>query len=84
VTIIGIIGVGGRGGWGRGLHNRRWRSFSGDDVLLVHLLFFFVGVAEDDDLAVIERLKEPVVEVAEESPGKLCIPRGIRDEIFLI
>jgi hypothetical protein len=47
-------------------------------------LFFFIGVAEDDDLAITGRPKDVTVEVAKESSGELLISRDISDEISLI
>jgi hypothetical protein len=47
-------------------------------------LFFFIGVAEDDDLAIAERPKDVTVEVAKESSSELLISRDISDEISLI
>jgi hypothetical protein len=52
---ITLVGVDGGGGWGQGPYNRRWRSFDVDDLLLVLLIFYFIGVTENDDLTVIER-----------------------------
>jgi hypothetical protein len=74
ITLIGVIGIVDGGSWGQGPHSRGWYSFSVSDILLVHLLFFFIGVAEDDDLAVaedddlavVEQPKDITVEVAEE------------------
>jgi hypothetical protein len=51
---------------------------------MLYLLFFFIGVTEDDDLAIDGQPKEPTVEVTEESLGKLCILWGVKNEIFLI
>jgi hypothetical protein len=45
---------------------------------------FFIRVVEDDDLVIIGRPEDTTVEVTEESPGKLLIPLGIRNETFLI
>jgi hypothetical protein len=81
--LIGIIGVAIGGGWGRGLHSRRWQSFSVSGDLLVHL-FFFIRVVEDDDFAIARWPKDTAVEVIEESPIELLILRGIRVETFLI
>jgi hypothetical protein len=61
-TLIGVIDVTSGGGWGRRLHNRRWCSFGIGDILLAHL-FFFIIVAEDDDLAIAGRPKDPALEV---------------------
>jgi hypothetical protein len=72
VTLIGIISVDNEGGWGWGLHNGRWHGFGG--ILLAHLLFFFIRVVENDDLAITRWPEEPAVEVTEESLGELCIP----------
>jgi hypothetical protein len=52
ITLVDVIGVVGGGGWGRGPYSRRWHSFGVDGLLLVHLLFFFIGVGEDDDLII--------------------------------
>jgi hypothetical protein len=54
VTLVGAIGVVDGGGWDRGPCSRRWRNFGISGLLLVHLLFF-IGVIEDDDLAVAGR-----------------------------
>jgi hypothetical protein len=83
-TLIGIISIGGGGGWDRELHNRRWHGFDIGGILLVHLFLFFIGVAEDDDFVIIGQPEGPMVEVTEESLSEFCIPRGIRDGIFLI
>jgi hypothetical protein len=45
---------------------------------------FFIRVVEDDDLVIIGWPEDTTVEVTEESPGKLLIPLGIRNETFLI
>jgi hypothetical protein len=72
ITIIilhplGIsIGIGGEGDWSRGPHSKRWCSIGIDGSFLTHLLFF-IGVAEDDDLAVAGRPETTAVEVTEES-----------------
>jgi hypothetical protein len=79
-----FIGIGDGGSWGQGPCNRRWRGFNVSGILLAHLLFFIVGIIKDDDLVVAGQLKDIAVEVTEESPDKLLIPRGIRDETFLI
>jgi hypothetical protein len=73
-TVIGIIGVGSRGDWGRGHYSRKWCSFGVGGILLVHLLFFLIRVAEDDDLAIAGWPKELAVEVAKEPFGELRIP----------
>jgi hypothetical protein len=52
-----IIDAGGKDGWGRRVHNRRWSSF-GVNGVLAHLLFF-IRVIEDDDVAIVERPKNP-------------------------
>jgi hypothetical protein len=78
-----IINVDGEGGWGWGLYNKRWRGFGVGGVFLAHLLFF-IKVVEDDDFAITGWPKELMIEVIEESFGKLIIPRDVRDEIFLI
>jgi hypothetical protein len=49
-----VIGGGGGGGWSRGVCSRRWHDFGVGVVILTHLLFF-VGVAENDDIAVAGR-----------------------------
>jgi hypothetical protein len=69
---------------GAGLHNRRWHDFDIGDALLAYLLFFLVGVIENGDLTIDERHKKLMVEVTKTFFGKLCIPRDVRDEIFLI
>jgi hypothetical protein len=38
-----------------------------------YLLFFFVGVAEDDDFVIVGRPKNVAIEVTEELFGKLII-----------
>jgi hypothetical protein len=82
-VLIGVIGVIGRGGWGRGLHSGRWSSFSVGGILLTHHLFF-IEVTEDDDLAVVRRPEDTAAEIAKKSHRELLIPQGIRDETFLI
>jgi hypothetical protein len=72
--LIDIISIGGGGGWGRGLYNRKWCGFGIGGTLLTHLLFFLIGVTEDDNLVIIGRAKEPVIEVTKESFGELYIP----------
>jgi hypothetical protein len=61
-----FIGVGGDGGsgWSRGPHSRRWCNISIGGSLLTHLLFF-IGVAEDDDLAVVGCPEKVAVEITE-------------------
>jgi hypothetical protein len=78
-----FIGVSDRGGWGRGLHSRRWLNFGIGGVLLTHL-HFFIGVTEYDDLAVVGWPKNTMVEVAKEPPGEILILRGVGEDIFLI
>jgi hypothetical protein len=72
------------GGWGQGFHSRRWHSIGIDDVLHMHLLFFFIEVTEDDDFVIAGWPMEPTVEVDEESFGELLVLRSVNDEIFLI
>jgi hypothetical protein len=85
VTLIGVINIVSGGGWGWRLHDRRWHSF-GITVrgILLAYLFLFIGVTEDDDFAITGWPKNSAVEVAKESSSDLLIPRGIRDETFLI
>jgi hypothetical protein len=48
---LGIfIGINNGGGWSWGHYIRRWCNISIDGGLLTHLIFFFIGVTEDDDL----------------------------------
>jgi hypothetical protein len=68
-----IIGIGDKDSWGRRVCSRRWRNFGVGGVLLAHLLFF-IGVVEDDDIAVVRRPKKTTVKVIEELPGELLIP----------
>jgi hypothetical protein len=68
-----VIGIISRGGWGRGPHNRRWCNFYIGGILLVHLLFFFIGVAEDNDLFIVGWPNDVVVEVTEESFDEFLI-----------
>jgi hypothetical protein len=90
ITIIilhplGIfIGISGRGGWGRGPHNRRWCSFGVSSIPLVHLFLFVRVIEDDDDVAVIGRAEDVTVEVAKKFPSEFLITRGIRDETLLI
>jgi hypothetical protein len=83
-ALINIIGVDGGGGWGRRLHRRRWHDFVIGGILLMHLLFFLIGVTEDQDLAIAERLEEFAVEVTKKLFGELHIPCDVRDEVLLI
>jgi hypothetical protein len=64
-----IIGVSDKDSWGRRVCSRRWRNFGVGGVLL-----FFIGVVEDDDIAVVRRPKKTTVKVIEELPGELLIP----------
>jgi hypothetical protein len=48
----------------------------------MHLLFF-IGVAEDDDLVVTKWPKKVTIEVVKEFLGKLYIPQGIKEDIFI-
>jgi hypothetical protein len=73
----------GGGGSGRD-YIRSSRNIGAGSLLLAHLLFFFIGVAENDDLVIVGRPKDVTVEVAKKSSGKLLIPWDISDEIFLI
>jgi hypothetical protein len=70
------------GGGGRGPGSRRRRSFDVGGILLTHL--FFIGVTEDDDLAVARRPKDVTADVTEKLFGELLISRGVTDETFLI
>jgi hypothetical protein len=78
-----IIGVGGRDGWGLGVHSRRWSSFDIGGDFLAHLLFF-IRVSKDDDITVAGWSKEPTIEVTKESLGELLILRGVGESIFLL
>jgi hypothetical protein len=78
-----IIGVA-RGGWGMVDCNKSSRISGVGSLLLVYLLFFFIGVAQDDDLTVARWPKDVTVEVTKKSSGELLIPRDISDETFLI
>jgi hypothetical protein len=78
-----IISVDDRDSWSWELHGRMWRSIDLGGVLLAHLLFF-IGVAEDDDVAIIGRPKKTAGKVAEELPREFFILRGVREEIFLV
>jgi hypothetical protein len=49
-----------------------------------HALLFFIGVVEDDHLAIIGRPEDVVVEVTEQLSGEVLVPRGISNEIFFI
>jgi hypothetical protein len=49
----------------------------------MHLLFF-IGVAEDDDVAIVGRPKKLTVEVVEEFPSELLISRGVEEDVFRI
>jgi hypothetical protein len=68
-----FIGIRGRGGWGRGLHSRRWRSIGVGGILFTCLLFF-VRVTDDDDAAITRQPKKTTVEVTEVPLGKILIP----------
>jgi hypothetical protein len=48
----------------------------------MHLLF--IGVAEDDDLAITERPQGSVVELTKESLGELKVAIGSSNDILLI
>jgi hypothetical protein len=78
-----IIDGGGGDGWGQGIHSKRWSSFGVSGDLLVHLLFF-IGVTEEDDVAVPGRTKKLTVEFTEGSLGELLIPRGVGEDFVLI
>jgi hypothetical protein len=62
----------GRDSWGRGVHSRRWSNFGVTGDLLA-CLFFFIGVTEDDDVAITRRPKKLMIEFPEESSGELLI-----------
>jgi hypothetical protein len=49
-----IIIVCGGGRWSQGVHKRKWCDTDIDTVILTHLLFF-LGVTDDDNIAVIGR-----------------------------
>jgi hypothetical protein len=49
----------------------------------VRLLFFFIRVAEDDDLAVAEQPQKIAVELAKETLGELEVTSDIMYGIFL-
>jgi hypothetical protein len=51
-------------------------------LLLMRLLLFFIGVAEDDDLGVVGWPQEIVVELAEEALGELEVMSDIMDGFF--
>jgi hypothetical protein len=50
----------------------------------VRLLFFLVGVTDDDDLAIAGWPQEIVVELAEEMLGELKVTSDVMDGFFLI
>jgi hypothetical protein len=78
-----IISVSG-GDWGRIDCSSSSRIFGVGSLLLVHLLFFFIEITEDDDLTVAGRPKDVVVEVTKKSSNEFLISRDISDETFLI
>jgi hypothetical protein len=78
-----IIDVDGGDRWGWGIHSRRWSSFDVGGDILARLLFF-IGVAEDDDIAVTRRPKKLVVEFIEEPSGELLVPRDIGEDFLFI
>jgi hypothetical protein len=53
-------------------------------LLLVRLLFLFIGVTEDDDLAVAEWPQEITVELTEEALSELEVTSNIMDVFFPI
>jgi hypothetical protein len=88
ITIIifhplrGIIGNDG-GSWRWVDSSRSSREF-GVDRLLIRRLLFFIGVIENDDLAITRRHEDVVVEVTKKFPGELRVARSANDEVFLI
>jgi hypothetical protein len=88
ITIIvfhplrGIIDNSG-GSWRRVDSSRSSHGFSAGHLLICCLLFF-IGVIEDDDLAVTRRPEDVVVEVTKKFLGKLRVARSVSDEVFLI
>jgi hypothetical protein len=64
-----FIGVSGGSGWGRDPSSRRRCDVGFGGFLLTHLLFFLIGVAEDDDLAVIRQPEYATVEVSRMGPS---------------
>jgi hypothetical protein len=69
---VGVIGVINRGGWDQGPHSERWSSFGVGGILLTHL-FFFIGVTEDDDFAIVGQPEDVAVEVTKKSSAELLI-----------
>jgi hypothetical protein len=67
-----FIGIDGGRGWCRGPHSRRWCSFDIGGILLAHF-FFFMRVAEDDDVAIAGRPEDVAVEVTKKSSAELLI-----------
>jgi hypothetical protein len=78
-----IVGVGGGGG-GKVECSRSSRIFGTSSLLLAHLLFFFIGVTEDNDLAIVGRPEYVAVEVTKKTFGELLMLQDICDETFLI
>jgi hypothetical protein len=68
-----IIGVGDEGSWGRGVSSKRRCSFGIGAVILVHLLFF-IGVTEDDHVAITGWPKKTTVALTEQLPDDFLIP----------
>jgi hypothetical protein len=78
ITIINLhfprafIVIGDGGSWNQRLHSNRRCNIGVHGGLLTCLLLF-IGVAEDDHLAIAEWSEEVAVEVAKQSFGEPCV-----------
>jgi hypothetical protein len=80
--LMGIV-VNGGGSWRWVDSGRSNREFSADH-LLIRCLLFFLGVIEDDDLAVTRWPEDVAVEVTKKFPSELRVTTSVNDEVFLI
>jgi hypothetical protein len=78
-----FIGIGGGGSWSRRLHSSRGRDLGISGGLLPHLLFF-IGVAEDDHIAVTGQSEEVAVKVAKQSFDELHVSSSVSEKTFFV
>jgi hypothetical protein len=71
------------GSWRQVGSSRSSHEFSVDH-LLIQCLLFFIGVIEDNDLAITRWPEDVAVEVTKKFLGELRVTRSVSDEVFLI